>query len=70
MLFLLEGFLIVANFLMLTRLRLQRGEGKLLVASLEIRIKKKKAEKESSSPKGPLKATLEAPQIPSPAVEI
>ena len=55
---------------MLTKLRLQRGEGKLFVASPEIMKRRKRAEKESSSPKGTLKATLEAPQIPSPTVEI
>ena len=36
----------------------------------EVRKRRKKAEKASTSPKGPLKATLEAPQIPSPSVEI
>ena len=46
--------------MMLTMLNLQRGEGKLLVESLEIRTRRKKDEKASSSPKGPLKATLEA----------
>ena len=55
---------------MLTRLRLQRGEGKLLIASPKVRKRRKKDEKASSSPKGPLKATLEAPQIPYPTVEI
>ena len=55
---------------MLTRLRLHRGEGKLLVASPEIRKRRKKVEHASSSPKGPLKETLEAPLIPSPVVEI
>ena len=45
---------------MLTRLRLQRGEGKLLISSLEVRTRRKKAEITSSLPKGPLKATLEA----------
>ena len=47
-------------FLMLTRLRLQRGEGKLLIASPGVRKRRKKAKKASSLPKGPIKATLEA----------
>ena len=55
---------------MLTRLRLQRGEGKLLISSPEVRTRRNKAEKASSSPKGPLKTALEAPQISSPSVEI
>ena len=55
---------------MLTRLKFQRGEGKLLVFSPEIRTRRNKAEKESYSPKFPLKAALEAPQFLSPAVEI
>ena len=45
---------------MLTRLRLQRGEGKLLIASPEVRTRRKKVEIATSLPKGPLKATLEA----------
>ena len=55
---------------MLTRLKLQRGEGKLLVVSPDIRRRINRAKKESSSPKFPFKTTLEAPQVPSPAVEI
>ena len=55
---------------MLTRLKLQRGEGNLLVVSPEIRPRRKRAEKASSSPKSPLKFSLEAPQVLSPAVEI
>ena len=43
---------------MLTRLRLQRGEGKLLIVSPKVRKRRKKVEKASSSPKGTLKATL------------
>ena len=55
---------------MLTRLKLQRGEGKLLVASPEVRNRKRRATRASPSPKVPLIATLEAPQILSPKVEI
>ena len=55
---------------MLTRLKLQRGEGKLLVVSPEIRKIRKRYERASSSPKFPLKDALEAPQVLSPAVEI
>ena len=55
---------------MLTMLKLQRGEGKLLVVSLEIRTRRKRAERELSSPKVPLKASLEAPLVVSPTVEI
>ena len=58
------------NFVMLTRLKFQRGEGKLLVVSPNIRKRRKRDEKASSSPKFPLKAALEAPQVPSPVVEI
>ena len=45
---------------MLTRLRLQRGEGKLLIASPKFRTRRKKVEIVASLPKAPLKATLEA----------
>ena len=55
---------------MLTRLKLQRGEGKILDFSLDIRKRRKRAEKASSSPNIPLKAAHEAPQVPSPSVEI
>ena len=55
---------------MLTRLKLQRGEGKLLVVSLEIRTRRKRAERASSSPKAPLRVALEAPQAPSPTADI
>ena len=55
---------------MLTRLKLQKGEGKLLVVSPEIRTRRKRAEEASYSPKIPLKAALEAPQFLSPIVEI
>ena len=41
-----------------------------MVVSLDIRKTRKRVEKASSSPKFPLKATLEAPQVPSPIVEI
>ena len=58
------------NFVMLTRLKLQRGEWKLLVFSPEIKTRRKRAGKASSSPKFPLKAALEEPQVLSPAVEI
>jgi len=62
--------LTVAIVVMITRLKLQRGEGKLLIASPKIRTRRKKAEKASSSPKGPLKVAPESPQLPSPSVEI
>ena len=55
---------------MITRLILERGEWKLLVASANIRTRIKRFDKESSSPKEPLKYSLEAPQVPSPSVEI
>ena len=58
------------NFVMLTRLKLQRREGKLLVVSPNIRTRRKRAKRGSSSPKVPLKPTVEAPQVPSPTVEI
>ena len=45
---------------MLTILRLQRGEGKLLIASPEVRTRRKKVEIKTSLPKGPLKKTIEA----------
>ena len=41
-----------------------------MVVRSEIRTRKKRAKKASSSPKFPLKAALEAPQVPSLAVEI
>ena len=62
--------LIVAIVVMITRLKLQRGEGKLGMASPEIRKRRKKAEKASSSPKGAQKAAPESPQVPSPPIEI
>ena len=62
--------LIVAIVVMITRLKLQRGEGKLLIASPEIRTRRKKIEKASSSPNGPLKSAHESPQDPSPSIEI
>ena len=62
--------LIVAIVVMITRLKLQRGEGKIQITSPEIRTRRKKAEKAPSSPKGPLKEAPESPQVPSPSVEI
>ena len=53
---------------MLTRLKLQR-EGKLLVVSSEIMKRRKRAQRPSYSPKVPLKAALEAPQVPYPEVK-
>ena len=41
-----------------------------MVSSPEIRTRRNIAEKASSSPKGTLKAAPEAPQIPSPSVDI
>ena len=41
-----------------------------MVVSPEIRKRRNKFEKASSSPKVPLKTTLEAPQVISPVVEI
>ena len=55
---------------MLTRLILQRGEGKLFVASTNIRTRRKRAEKASFSSKESLKSILEVAQAPSPLVEI
>ena len=55
---------------MLTRLILQRGERKILVDIPEIRKRKKRAKKTSSSSNISLNSTLEAPQVPSPSVEI
>ena len=46
---------------MLTRLRLQKGEGKLLVASPKIRERRKRAERASCSPKIPIIDALEEP---------
>ena len=47
---------------MLTRLKLQRGEGKLLVESPEIRTRMR-ATRAPSPPKVPLTGALEAPQV-------
>ena len=55
---------------MLTRLKLQKGEGKLLVASPDIRTKIRRATRSPSSPKVPLIAALEAPQVLSQEAEI
>ena len=41
-----------------------------MVASPEVRNIRKRAKRASSSPKVPLKATLEAPQVLSPTIEI
>ena len=41
-----------------------------MVPSPEIRTRRKRAEKASSSPKFPFKVALEAPQVPSLAIEI
>ena len=53
---------------MLTRLKLQRGEGKrgkgkLLVSSPEVRTRRRRAIRPPSPPKVSLPATLEAPQV-------
>ena len=55
---------------MFTRMKFQRGEGKLLVAILEVRTRRGRATWEPSPPKFPLTAALEAPQVLSPEVEI
>ena len=55
---------------MLTMLKLQRGEGKILFVSPEIRTGRKRFEKASSWPKFPLKVAIEAPQFLSPIVDI
>ena len=49
---------------------MQKGEGKLLVASPKIMNKKRRATRAPFSPKVPLIATLEAPQVLSQEVEI
>ena len=48
---------------MLTRLKLQRGEGKLLVAMPEIRTRRRRATREPSPPKVSLTSALEAPRV-------
>ena len=55
---------------MLTRLRLQKGEGKLLVASPKIRTRRRRSERASYSPKIPLISALEEPQVLSQEAEI
>ena len=55
---------------MLTRLKLQKGEGKLLVASPEIRTRRKRAKRASSFPKIPFIVALEEPQFLSQEAEI
>ena len=54
---------------MLTRLKLQRGEGKLLVENLEVMPRRRRATRPQSPPKVSIPATLEAPQV-LPLVEI
>ena len=51
------------KFVMLTRLKLQRGEGKLLVASLEVRTRRGRATRPKSPPKFSLPVALEVPQV-------
>ena len=48
---------------MLTRLKLQRGEGKLLVATPEVRTRRRRATRPPSPPKVSLQDALEAPQV-------
>ena len=48
---------------MLTRLKLQRGEGKLLVASPNIRTRERRDARAPYPPKFPLIASLEEPQV-------
>ena len=48
---------------MLTRLKLQRGEGKLLVAIPELRIRRRRSIRAPSPPKFSLTAAIEAPQV-------
>lgn len=54
---------------MLARLKLQRGEGKLLVANPEVIPKRRRAKRPQSLPKVSILAALEAPQV-LPSVKI
>jgi len=54
---------------MLTRLKLPRGEGKLLVANPEVMPRRRRATRLQSPPKVLIAATLEAPQV-LPSIEI
>ena len=56
---------------MLTRLKLQRGEGKLLVATPEVMPRRRRATRpQSPPPKVPILAALETPQVfPSTEIE-
>ena len=56
--------------MVLIRLKLQKGEGKLLVASPEIRTRRRRAKRASSSPKISLIGTLEERQVLSQEAEI
>jgi len=47
---------------MLTRLKLQRGEGKLLVENIEV-MPRRRATKPQSPPIVPIPTALEAPQV-------
>ena len=55
---------------MLTRLKFHKCEGKLLVASLDIRRRRRRDTRAPSSPKFPLITTLEEPQFLSQETEI
>ena len=44
-------------------LKLQRGEGKLFVASLKVRTRRRRATRAPSPPKVSLTTALEAPQL-------
>ena len=48
---------------MLTRLKLQRGEGKLLVVSPKVRTRRRRATRAPSPHKFSLKTALEASQV-------
>jgi len=55
---------------MLTRLKLQRGEGKLLVATLEVILRRRRAIRpQSPTPKVPILVSLETYQV-FPSIEI
>ena len=55
---------------MLTRLKLHTSEGKLLVASIDIRTKIRRDTRSPSSPKFPLITALKEPQVLSQEYEI
>ena len=56
---------------MLIRLKMQKGEGKILVATLEVMPRRRRATRPQSPPsKVPIPAALETPQVlPSTEIE-